>query len=180
MIITAAPAVGIIYIINNFISGHVRLKGRGNGAYPYRYLEMIEAVFGKAEHTFEACSGSVKSDNNTTTADIKFNENNDITIDCQNLDSIAINSFDRYRVDPPYNARTAKEMYNCELPNTMKLLKAGSRIITPGSLMFLLSSQNYQWHPANTKRIGMILITVVPSNEIRCCNIFLKLEKEEK
>jgi hypothetical protein len=34
--------------------------------------------------------------------------------------------------------------------------------------------QNYQWHPKGVKRIGCIMITIVPNNEIRCLNIFYK------
>jgi hypothetical protein len=175
-VIPASPATGIIYIINDFISGHLRMRGRDNGSYPYRYLEMIDAVFGKAEHTFEACAGNVKSDIHTTTADIRFNSDADIVGDCQNLDNLAINSFDRWRCDPPYNEKAAKEMWNCELPDTMKLLKAGARIIKEGSLMFLLTGPvNYQWHPKGTKRIGMIICSIVPNNELRVCQIYLKL-----
>ena len=179
-VIPATPATGIIYIINDFISGHLRMRGNTNGSYPYRYLEMIEAVFGKAEHTFEACSGNVKPNNNTTTADIRMVDNVDIVVDCQDLNSLQINSFDRWRCDPPYNAQAAKKMWNTELPDTMKLLKAGSRVVVPGGLFFLLSSQNYQWHPKSLKRIGCILLTIVPNNEIRAINIFLKLEESEK
>lgn len=178
-VVPATPATGIIYIINDFISGHIRMRGRDNGSYPYRYLEMIDAVFGKAVHTFEACSGNVKSDINTTTADIRFGDNVDMVVDCQNLDTMIINSFDRWRCDPPYNAEAAKKMWNCELPDNMKLLKAGSRIVRPGGLLFLLLSQNYQWRPKELKRVGCILMTIVPNNEIRACNIYLKLEKEE-
>ncbi len=37
------PAKGVLYVTQNnpeFISGHVRMRGRNNGSYPYNYLEM--------------------------------------------------------------------------------------------------------------------------------------------
>ena len=77
--------------------------------------------------------------------------------------------------DPPYNVRTAKEMYGTNLPSPIKLLQAGARVCKVGSLMFLLlGPQNYQWHPKGVKRIGWIAITVVPNNEVRALNIFYK------
>jgi hypothetical protein len=53
------PATGILYITENnpeFISGHVRLRGKDQGRYPYNYLEMIDNIFGKEENTIEVCS----------------------------------------------------------------------------------------------------------------------------
>lgn len=174
----AYPATGIIYIINNFISGHVRLRGKGNGAYPYRYLEMIDAVFGKAIHTIEVCSGHVESDNNTTTVDIFYADGGpDILADAQELRNVASDKFDRWRCDPPYNEDTAKKMYGCDMPNLYKLLEAGARVVKPGSLLFLLCAQNYQRCPPNITRVGVIPITVVPNNELRALNIYRKLEK---
>jgi hypothetical protein len=62
-------------------------------------------------------------------------------------------------------------MYETDLPNPSKLLKAGARVCKPGSLMFLLlGSQNYQIHPKGVMRIVYIDISVVPNNEIRCLN----------
>ena len=89
------------------------------------------------------------------------------------------NTFNRWRCDPPYSLRTAKKMYNCnELPNTGKLLKAGDRVCKRGSLLFLLlGPENHQACPAGVKRIGLILITVVPNNEIRALNIYHKKMK---
>jgi hypothetical protein len=57
--IPATPATGILYITENnpeFISGQIRVRGRDNGRYPYNYLEMIDAVFGKEDNTIEVCS----------------------------------------------------------------------------------------------------------------------------
>jgi hypothetical protein len=79
--------------------------------------------------------------------------------------------------DPPYNISTARDMYDTELPSPIKLLKAGARVCKVGSLMFLLlGPQNYQIHPKGVKRIGYIDISVIPNNEIRCLNIYLKYE----
>lgn len=48
-------------------------------------------------------------------------------------------------------------------------------VCRPGSLMFLLlGAQNYQMCPKGVKRIGWIAITIIPNNEMRCLNIFLK------
>jgi hypothetical protein len=58
--IPADPAIGVLYVTQNnpeFISGHVRMRGRNNGSYPYKYLEMINALFGKEDNTIEVCSG---------------------------------------------------------------------------------------------------------------------------
>jgi len=67
-------------------------------------------------------------------------------------------------------------MYKTGLPNTMKLLRAGARVCKPGALMFLLlGSKNHRWCPRWIKRIGWIALTIVPVNEIRCLNIFVKL-----
>lgn len=177
MIIKASPAVGIVYIINNFISGHVRLLAGKNGAYPHKYLKMIDFIFGKADgETIEVCSGSANREN-CFTVDINPDKKPDLVADAQDLTEIEENRFIRWYCDPPYNEKTAKEMYKTKLPNTMKLLKAGMRVVKEGGLLLLLSSQNYQWKPKGLKRIGCILMTIIPLNEIRACNIFLKLQK---
>ena len=174
-IITANPARGILYITENspdFISGHLRLRGKNHGRYPFCYLEMIDNLFGQEENIIEVCSGSVMG--NCFTVDINPDTEPDLVADGQKLDGIPDGKFNRWRCDPPYNARTAKEMYGTDLPRTIELLKAGARVCKVGSLMFLLGSQNYQWHPNGVKRIGYINITVVPNNENRCLNIFYK------
>jgi hypothetical protein len=74
-------------------------------------------------------------------------------------------------------------MYNCELPSLYKLLEAGARVIRPGSLMFLLCSQNLQSGTigkGNIKRIAFIYISVIPNNETRILNIYVKLPEEKK
>ncbi|MFZ0326852.1 MAG: hypothetical protein WBP64_09625 [Nitrososphaeraceae archaeon] len=195
LIILAEPATGILYITENspgFISGHLRMRGKNGGRYPYRYLEMIDNIFGAEENTIEVCSGSIgkagpvittfKDSNSLVignyspfTVDINPNMKPDLVADGQDLIGIPDGKFDRWRCDPPYNAKTAKLMYGTDLPDTIKLLKAGARVCKVGSLMFLLlGPQNYQWHPAGVKRIGYVNITVVPNNENRALNIFYK------
>jgi hypothetical protein len=173
-IIAAYPATGILYKINGFLSGHVRMRGKGRGAYPLRYLEMLDTVFGADNNTIEVCSGSV---NGCFTVDTNPECNPDLVADGQDLSEIPDNSFDRWRCESPYNEKTAAKMYNTKLPELGKLLTAGARVIKPGSLMFLLCSQNYQWRPPNVKRIGVITMTIVPNNELRACNIYLKLKE---
>jgi hypothetical protein len=178
--IPASPATGILYITQNnpeFISGHVRVRGRDTGRYPYKYLEMIDAVFGKEENTIEVCSSKIKEyyDTNCFTVDIKTASNPDLVADGQTLSSIPSNSFNRWRCDPPYNVATAKSMYGTDLPEPMKLLQAGVRVSKTGSLMFLLlGPKNYQMCPPGLKRIGWIGLTVVPNNEMRCLHVYYK------
>jgi hypothetical protein len=175
------PAKGVLYVTQNnpeFISGHVRMRGRSNGSYPHKYLEMTNALFGKEDNTIEVCSGRIKKyydDNGCFTVDINPKTNPDLVDDAQSLSSVSNNTFNRWRCDPPYNVRTAMKMYGTSLPSPIQLLKAGARVCNRGSLMFLLlGPQNYQLHPKGIKRIGCIMITIVPNNEIRCLNIFLK------
>ena len=187
IIIFPNPAKGVLYITEHspgFILGHVRLRGKNNGSYPYHYLDMIDTIFGKEPNTIclLVCSGDMMVVNNrsnckTTTVDINPAKNPDIIDDAQVLSSITSdNIYHRWRCDPPYNLATAKSMYGLtDLPQTSKLLKAGARVCRPGSLMFLLlGAKNYQMCPKGVKRIGWIAITIVPNNEVRCLNIFLK------
>jgi hypothetical protein len=178
--IPASPATGILYITENnpeFISGQIRVRGRDNGSYPFNYLEMIDAIFGKEDNTIEVCSGMIRKYGYEScyTVDINLETNPDLVEDGQILSSVPNNRFSRWRGDPPYNVKTAKEMYGTNLPSPIKLLQAGARVCKVGSLMFLLlGPQNYQWHPKGVKRIGWIAITVVPNNEVRALNIFYK------
>jgi hypothetical protein len=180
IIILATPAKGVLFITQNSpqsISGQIRVRGRNNGSYPFNYLEMIDSIFGKEENTIEVCSGKIRTYgyNPRFTVDINPEINPDLVDDGQMLSAIASNTFDRWRCDPPYNAKTAKEMYGTGLPSPIKLLKAGARVCKPSSLMFLLlGPKNYQWHPKGVKRIGCIFITVVPNNEVRTLNIYYK------
>lgn len=174
-IVTAEPATGVLYITKgspDFISGHLRLRGRDEGRYPYQYLEMIDNIFGVETNTIEVCSRTVTG---CTTVDINPATNAEIVDDGQVLGRVFSNHYDRWRCDPPYNAETSKEMYNTELPATSKLLTAGARVCKPGALMFLLlGPQNFQWTPKDITRIGWIAITVVPNQELRALHIYLK------
>jgi hypothetical protein len=68
-----------------------------------------------------------------------------LRIEPKKLEGIPNSKFSRWRCDPPYNTRTAKEMYGTDLPRTIELLKAGARVCKVGSLMFLLlGPKNYQ------------------------------------
>jgi hypothetical protein len=176
-IIQATPATGILYITNDspyFLSGHVRLRGRNNGKYPFRYLEMVDRIFGPENNTIEVCSHDSKF-KNAVTVDINPAHKPDIVDDAQTLNKIDNNQFNRWRCDPPYNSNTARAMYNTELPITSKLLKAGARVCKKNSLLFLLlGPQNFQWTPAGVRRIGWVSITIVPNNELRALHIFHK------
>jgi hypothetical protein len=72
------------------------------------------------------------------------------------------------------------EMYGTSLPKTAKLLQSGTRVCKEGAVMFLLlGSTNYQSCPAGVIRIGSIVISVIPNNEWRTLNIFLKTGKSD-
>jgi hypothetical protein len=153
------------------------VRGRDNGSYPYNYIEMIDRLFGKEDNTIEVCSGNIRKYgyNSSFAVDINPRTSPDLVDDGQMLSSVPNDRFNRWRSDPPYNDKTAKEMYGTNLPSPIKLLQAGARVCKVGSLMFLLlGPQNYQWHPKGVKRFGWIAITVVPNNEIRALNIFYK------
>ena len=179
-IVTTNPATGILYVSERnpeFISGHIRVRGKDEGRYPYNYLEMIDNVFGFEPNTIEVCSRDVKPDGIRTafTVDINPAFNPSMTADAQTLEGIQPNYFSRWRADPPYSDNTASKMYGTGLPSPIKLLNAGSRVCKIGALMFLLlGPSNYQHHPKGVKRIGLIFITVVPNNELRALNIFYK------
>jgi hypothetical protein len=131
---------------------------------------MIVAVFGKEDNTIEVCSGMIRKYRHTScyTVDINPETNPDLVDDGQMLSSVPNNRFNRWRGDPPYNVKTAKQMYGTNLPSPIKLLQAGARVCKVGSLMFLLlGPKDYQWCPKGVKRIGCIALTVVPNNEFR-------------
>jgi hypothetical protein len=158
-IIDCNPATGILYLANNFLSGHVRTRGKDNGRYPYAYKEMIHSIFGKAEKAVEVCSNSVVGNKNSlTTVDIRADVKPDYVADGQNMSSILEDrTFDRWYCDPPYNEENALKLYDTRLPSRQKLLKEGARINKKGSLMFfLLGAVNYQICPKEIERIGMI------------------------
>lgn len=179
VIIKANPAIGILYTTEAspmFLSGHLRLLGRVEGQYPYKYLEMIDNLFGHSSNTIEVCSRHVKG---CYTVDVNPETEPNLVADGQVLEGVESNTFDRWRCDPPYNERTAREMYGTGVPSASRLLTAGARVIKPGSLMFLLlGPKNFQWCPPGVKRIGWIAITVIPNQELRALHIYYK-EKEQ-
>ena len=118
--IPATPATGLLYVTQNnlqFISGHIRVRVRNKGSYPYKYLEMIDMIFGKEDKMIEVCSGMIRKYSNNNhhdnssgqcfTVDINPKTNPDLVEDGQTLSSISNNTFNRWRSDPPYNAETA-------------------------------------------------------------------------
>ena len=180
-VILPKPLKGCLFITKDnpsFISGHIRVRGKQGGQYPYKFLQMIDYVFGFEKNTIEVCSGKVTGlIDGTTTVDINPYNHPTIVDNGESLTSIKDSTYNRWRSDPPYNTQTASKMYGTSLPNPLNLLKAGARVCKPGSLLFLLlGPQNYQIHPAGVKRIGYINLTIVPNNETRCLNIFYKLQ----
>jgi hypothetical protein len=183
IIFYAYPATGNITLKNNFITGHLRMKGRDDGRYPYKYLQFINRVFDATSpvRTIEVCSNRIPGLNkcgNCFTVDINPQYKPDLIADGQTLEGIKDNYFDRWRCDPPYKGKTAKEMYGTELPSLYKLLEAGARVVKPRSLMFLLCSQVQQPVPEGIKKIGIITISIVPTSEMRVLNIYIKLPEE--
>lgn len=146
------PATGKLYVTPNsphFISGHVRMRGKSGGEYPFNSLEMIDYVFGKEDNIIEVCSGNVRGrglSSTCFTVDINPEKRPDLVADAQKLDTVPSNKFSRWRCDPPYNEVNAQKMYGTTLPVTSELLKAGARVCKIGSLLFLLlGPQNYEW-----------------------------------
>lgn len=180
-IISADPCKGILYVTEDnpeFLSGHIRVRGKDEGRYPYNYLEMIDRVFGPEPNTIEVCSRTVQVDNIRTafTVDINPAFNPSAVTKGEVLAGVPTNHFNRWRSDPPYNDDTAESMYKTDLPKPIDLLKAGARVCKIGALMFLLlGPTNYQWKPEGVKRIGLVYISVIPNNETRALNIYVKL-----
>jgi len=152
------------------------MRARDDGRYPYNYLDMIDHIFGSENNTIEVCSRSVEGRNESSspyapfTVDINPSLKPDYVADAQKLDGISSGIFNRWRGDPPYNDKTAREMYGTELPSPIRLLEAGARVCKPGSLMFL-HGNSYQPCPKGVKRIGCIDISMVSINEVRFLNI---------
>ena len=165
-VVPCTPATGILYITKRtpyFISGHLRMRGRNNGRYPYSYLEMIHKVFGCEQNTIEVCSHSITNKEAAFTVDINPDCKPNLVCNGETLQGITEGIFDRWRCDPPYNQKTAQKMYRYLAPKTYRLLHARYRTLKTKSLMFLLlGPQNYQICPPGVKRIGWIAITVVP------------------
>jgi hypothetical protein len=109
LVIPASPAIGILYVTRDspyFLSGHVRMRGKDNGRYPYKYLEMIENLFCYEPNTIEVCSNGVtaatKDHGCCFTVDINPSTNPTMVCNAETLDGIADNTFSRWRADPPY------------------------------------------------------------------------------
>lgn len=172
------PTVGSLYISKSqlgYVSGYLRMRGRDNGKYPYKYLDMIDYIFGVVYNTIEICSNSV-SNKNCYTVDINPKYNPSFVANAETLEGIADSTFNRARIDPPYNEKTAKSMYDTDMPNISKVLESACRVVKPKSLIFLLlGNTNRQSTPEGLKRIGHIAISVIPSNEIRCLHVYYKL-----
>ena len=99
-IINCQPATGLLYLVNNFLSGHVRVRGKDNGQYPYNYKKMIDKLFGPSNNAIEVCSNSIR-DSNLTTVDIRPDVNPNHVADGQDMSSIFQDeSFDRWYMRP--------------------------------------------------------------------------------
>lgn len=172
-------ATGSLFITTNspqFISGHCRMLGRKNGQYPFRYMSALEEMFGVSPgEQIEVCSGLITSRPNLVTVDINPARGPSYVGDAQCLPEEWENRFYRWYADPPYNAKTAEQMYETALPSWSKLLAEGARVTKPGGLLFLLLGDvNMQWHPEGLTRIGWICLTIVPNQESRTIHIYLK------
>lgn len=172
---------GVAYITHNspqFVSGHLRLRGKDNGKYPYRYKDALEELFGSCHQSgeeIEVCSGEVVANSKLITVDINPERNPTYVLDGQSLPVEWKNRFDRWNCDPPYSEHVAKEMYGTDMPSVTKLLAEGARVTRPGGLLFLLlGTKNMQWHPKSTIRIGWLSITIVPNQEVRTIHCYLK------
>jgi hypothetical protein len=138
---------------------------------------MIDNIFGYEPNTIEVCSRSI---HDCFTVDINPDCEPDLVANGETLEGIESNRFDRWRCDPPYNELTASSMYKTSFPNTAKILQAGARVCKEGALLFLLlGPTNYQPCPVGVIRIGFIAISVVPNNEWRTLNVFLKIGNED-
>ncbi|MPZ07286.1 MAG: hypothetical protein GEU26_12870 [Nitrososphaeraceae archaeon] len=153
-------ATGVCYITNSspqYISGHLRLRGKNNGEYPYGFKEGLLELFGRcttSHGAIEVCSGEIMEDLNLITVDINPSKNPTHVLDAQILPDKWSNRFDRWHCDPPYSEKAAKEMYQTVMPSIPKLLTEGARITKAGGLLFLLlGAKNMQWYPSSLIRI---------------------------
>ena len=97
------------------------MHGKSEGRYPYRYLEMLDSIFGYEPNTIEVCSRSVRGGNkggHCFTGDINPDCKPDLVTNAQTVEGIASDVFDRWRCYPPYNQDTARKMYRTELPKS--------------------------------------------------------------
>ena len=101
-VIRPEPVKGTLFVTFDnlgFISGQIRVRGKGGGKYPFHYLEMIDNVFGREENTIEVCSGNVNG--GCFTVDINPKTKPRIVDDGQSLAKIPNEIFNRWRCDPP-------------------------------------------------------------------------------
>jgi len=152
------------------------MLGRKNGQYPFRYESFPKEVFGLSQgEEVEICSGWVTNRPSLITVDINPPRHPSYVGDGQNLPEEWENRFYRWYADPPYNAKTAEQMYWTLFPSWSKLLAEGTRVTKPGGLLFLLLGDvNMQWHPEGLIRIGWITLSIVPNQESRTIHIYLK------
>ena len=118
-------AVGVLYVTPQspqYLSGHVRLRGKDNGCYPYRYKQMIDELFGPAQRAIEVCSGNVESSQELFTVDVNPDRRPNLVADGQALAAHLTSRFDRWYSDPPYNNGTAREMYGNEATHVFEAL----------------------------------------------------------
>lgn len=175
-----------IYIRNNYIRGLLSTKGNDEGRYPDPYLDFVDRVFGREPDTMEICSRYVQADGWRTgiTVDINPKFKPTYCTDAQTLAGLPAKlKVRRIRGDPPYNEKTAREMYGTDLPNNYQLIRASTRHLVKGGLIFLLTGPvNYQknFDHLGIRHIGTIALTVVPNWELRACNIFYKFADVEE
>lgn len=172
-------ATGSLYITADspqFISGHCRVLGRKNGQYPFRYMQLLEEMFGRSSsEKIEVCSGWVKNRPDLMTVDVNPDRHPSYVGDAQCLPNEWENRFYQWYGDPPYSERTASEKYNTGLPKWTKLLAEGARVVKPGGLLFLLmGNKNLQSHPKELIKIGWIVLSIIPNQESRAIHCYLK------
>jgi hypothetical protein len=69
-------ATGTIFVSSDspqYVSGQIRMLGRKNGQYPFRYKKMLEEIFGMVTSSgeqIEVCSGWIRNKQNLVTVDI--------------------------------------------------------------------------------------------------------------
>ena len=79
------------------------MRGMDEGRYPFRYIPMINHVFGRTnpQNTIEVCSHRKHAD--AISVDINKDILGVIHDDGQTLETFGDGLFDRWRCDPPYS-----------------------------------------------------------------------------
>lgn len=169
-----------IAVANNFIMGHWACRGKDEGRYPYGYMQLIDRIFGPEKNTIEVCSRTVQVDDKFTAFTVDLNPKYlpSLVTDAETLAGVPSRKFKRARSDKPYNTDTAQSMYGfAREPDTYQMLKAMARVVDIGSLIVMLlgPSGNFRrCKDLGLKRIAYITVSVVPSNEGRCINVYYK------